>query len=268
MNGQLETIADYRLIRHIGEGSHGDIYLATPPSRLGLGVEHVAVKVLRALTNDDAFRRTSRELRTFAAVKSPYLVGLYDAGQDGGSFFYAMEYFTLGSVEKPSRPLDRAETIRALAHAARAAHALHEAGVAHRAIKPGNVLIHEEGAKLSDLGLAQTFEPGKTTTGLGGVESVEYMDPSVLRGERASRATDIWSLGMTLHRALSGHGVYGELSGSDPLLTIRTVLTSEPELSNELSDHERRVVSTALAPDPADRQSTADELADQIEALN
>ena len=157
-------------------------------------------------TQEDAFRRATRELRLFASVKSPFLVALYDAGQEGGRFFYAAEYLPLGSLASPAKPLDRGQTLRAVADAARAAHVLHEAGIAHRSIKPANILITETGGKLSDLGLAQVLAPGMTVTGMGPIGSVEYIDPAILSGERAGRPSDLWSLGVTLHRAITGTG--------------------------------------------------------------
>src|SRR5512143_297089 len=187
----MDGIADYTFVRLLGEGNHGRFYLARPPGRLPVDADHVAVKVMDAATTDDAFRRATRELRAFAAVRSPYLVRLFDAGQQAGTFFYAMEYLPMGSLAAPARPLERGEVLRAVAQAALAAHDLHEAGLVHRDVKPGNVLVHEAGAKLSDLGLAQILAPGVTITGMGSVGSVEYLDPAILRGRRPSRSTDV-----------------------------------------------------------------------------
>ncbi len=261
-----EGIADYEFVRFLGEGNNGEFYLAKPPKRVPVDDEHVAVKVLAGTTSDDAFRRMTRELRTFAAVNSPYLVLLYDAGQEGGTFFYAMEYLPMGSLATPARPLERDEVVRAVEHAARAAHALHEVGSAHRDIKPANVLLHEEGAKLSDLGLVQILAPGQTVTGLAGVGSIEFMDPAIMQGGRASRASDVWSLGATLHRALTGTGLYGELPERDPLLALRKVLNSTPELAASLSTGEADVIRACLA-DPAERPPTAEEVAVMIAEL-
>lgn len=263
----MEPIADYELVRSLGAGNHGEFFLARPPARLGIADEYVAVKVLAGPTNEDTFRRATRELKAFAKVQSPFLVRLLDAGQDGDRFFYTIQYFPLGSLAAPARPLDRAETLAAVAAAARAAHALHEAGIAHRGIKPGNVMLTDDGAQLGDLGLAQVLQPGATVTGIGPVGSVEYLDPVILNGQPASRATDIWSLGVTLHRALTGVGVYGELPDNDPLLAIRRVLSTEPTLSDKLSADERAVVAAALAEDPAERPETAEIFAQQVEAL-
>jgi serine/threonine protein kinase len=263
----VNQIADYQFVQSLGEGNHGEFFLAPTPPRLKVPAEFVAVKVLTGHTDEEAFRRTTRELRVFASVQSPYLVSLFDAGQEGSTFFYSMEYFPLGSLASPSRPLARWEVLRAMVHASRAAHALHEAGIVHRSIKPANVMLVDDGARLSDLGLAQLLAPGQTVTGVGPIGSVEYLDPAILRGERGSRASDIWSLGITLHRALTGAGVYGELPTRDPLLTVRKVLTNTPQLSTELGSEEAALISQCIAPGPTERPTTAEELAERLEAL-
>jgi serine/threonine protein kinase len=263
----VERIADYSLLRTLGEGNYGEFYLANPPERLKVNSEYVAVKVLAGRTSDDAFRRATKELRLFAAVQSPYLVALFDAGQEGETFYYSMEYFPLGSLAAPTRPLSHEEVLRAVANAARAAHALHEAGIVHRDIKPGNIMLYEGGAKLSDLGLAQLVQPGLTVTGMGPIGSVEFMDPGIMRGARASRASDIWSIGVTLHRALTGKGLYGELADNEPLLAMRKVLSAAPTIDPSLPPAAYELVTACLAPDPADRPPTAEAVADRIEAL-
>jgi serine/threonine protein kinase len=133
------------VVRQLGEGNHGRYYLARPPARLELAEEFVALKVFGDRVGELAYERGVRELRAFAAVRSPYLVTVYDAVLED-TFAYAMQYFPLGSLSAPARPLARAEVHRALENAARAAHALHEAGMAHSDIKPANVLLTEGSA--------------------------------------------------------------------------------------------------------------------------
>ena len=164
------TIADYQVVRVLGEGNNGRFYLARPPARLGLSDEFVALKVFTGTHSEQAYERGVRELRAFARVSSPYLVKVYDAVlQD--SFLYAMEYCPLGSLAAPSRPLSRGEVLRAVGNAASAAHALHEAGLTHGDIKPANILLTEDGGKLSDLGLARYLTPGVTLTGMASAAS-------------------------------------------------------------------------------------------------
>ena len=163
--------------------------------------------------------------------------------------------------------MTRTKALNTVADAARTAHDLHEEGLVQRDIKPENVLLHENGAKLSDLGLAQVVSPGRTLSGLGPIDSVEYLDPAILRGQRPSRSTDIWSLGMTLHRALTGVGVYGNLPQEDPLLALRRVMGSSPQLDPSLGPAEADVITRCLDPDPARRPATAKVVAEAIAGL-
>jgi serine/threonine protein kinase len=258
----VPALADFRVVRLIGEGNHGRFYLARPPARLGISDEYVAVKVFAGQCSEDAYRRGTRELRAFAAVDSPYLARVYDAVLED-NFLYAMEYFPLGSLAAPARPLTRDEVLRAVEHAARAVHALHEAGLAHGDVKPGNVMVHENGGKLSDLGLARVFSTGAALTGMAPETSVEFLDPSLLLGDPPSRATDLWAIGATLHRALSGKGLYGELPERQPLLAIRRVQSSRPVVDESLTPAEAALVLACLAP-PENRPATALEVADQL----
>jgi serine/threonine protein kinase len=263
-------IADYELLHELGHGNFGVFYLAHPPERLGVTDEFVAIKVFGSGTrvNSTTFRHAVAELKAFAAVESPYLVQLIDAGQERGVFYYSMEYLPLGSLADPSRQLTREESLNAIADAAQAAHDLHETGIVHRDIKPGNILLHEQGGRLSDLGLAQTLAPGLTVTSFGGAKSLEYLDPAVLRGARPSRASDIWALGVTLHIALTGIGVYPKLHYEDVLLAMRTVASNTPVLRDDLHPKERALVTACLSPALADRPRTALEVAQRIAELS
>jgi serine/threonine protein kinase len=267
LGAERPGIADYRFIRMLGAGNHGVFYLASRPERLRIDAEFVAVKVLSGSNSQDTFRRATRELAAFAKVSSPYLVTLYDAGQQGDDLYYSMEYLPAGSLADPAEPVTPRQALSAVADAARAAHALHEAGIAHNDIKPGNVLLHDSGAKLSDLGLSHVLQPGLTITGLGSAGSVEYLDPAVIRGELPSRATDIFALGATLHRVLTGVGLYGELPADNTMVAMRRVLSHQPEVGDTLPAGVRDVIVAAIDPDPAVRPTTAAELADRIDAV-
>jgi serine/threonine protein kinase len=259
------AIADYEVVRLLGMGNHGRYYLARPPARLGIADEYVALKVFTAPTTERAYELSVRELRVFAAVDSPYLVRVYDAVL-ADSFALACEYLPLGSLANPARPVSRSEVLAAVCHAALAAHALHEAGLVHGDIKPANILLTPEGAKLTDLGLAQFLAPGSTLTGMTQVESVEFVDPALLRGDRPSRATEVWALGASLHKALTGHGLYGELPGNSPLLAIRKVMFTAPVLSDSLAPEEAALLHDCLSP-TEHRLPTAAAVAERVLCL-
>ena len=263
----MKRVADYELGRVIGQGAHGTFYLAAAPERLGVDADHVAVKVLDRLATDDDFRRFGNELQLFASVDSPYLAPLLDAGHQEGTLFYVTEYFPLGSLEEPTEPISRDDALRAVAHAARGAHALHEVGVAHRDIKPANVLLRQDGAVLGDLGLAQVLDPGLTATGTGPIGPIEFMDPAVARGATAGRATDIWALGAVLHHALTGESVFRDIPTDSVLAALRHILDTPPRIEPDVDPVARSLIVQCVSADVEQRPATAEVLADHIEAL-
>jgi serine/threonine protein kinase len=265
----VDGIADYTFIRPLGEGNHGRYYLATPPPRLGLEAKAVVVKVVAGQTTSDTFTRATRELKAFAAVRSPYLVRLYDAGQQTGTFFYAMEWLERGSLADHPQELSKDEARKAVADVARAAHALHEAGIVHQDIAPENVLLTGDGGRLADLGLAKVLQPGVTVTSIGSrsIGAVEFVDPAMLAGGRPSRLTDVYSIGMTLHRALAGTGMFGEIPADQPMMAMRAVLAGSPKVDPSLGPQESALIKACVDPDLSRRPRTAQEVAERIDAL-
>lgn len=264
----MRGIADYVFIRHLGDGNHGAFWLADAPARLGLqpGTE-MAVKTLANRSNDDDFRRMANELRVYALVDSPDLVEILDAGQDNGRLFYAMRHLPDGSLAHPTRPLDRATVVGAVAAAARAAHQLHEVGIAHRDIKPSNILIDGDRGRLSDLGLAQIVNPGQAATGIGPVGTIEYLAPEVVKGGAASRASDVWSLGVTLHAVLAGRSLYRPVTSGSLIDTLRQVITDTPAIDGSLDPLAAAIIERCLQPDPAHRYPTAAAVAESLEEI-
>lgn len=259
----MNRIADYELVELLGIGNHGELHRAVAPQRLGLDDEFVALKVLAANATDADFARVANELRLFRAVDSPYLVELLDAGQQQGRLFYAMRYHPDGSLDA-GPAIDRRVVVQAMVDAARAAHALHEVGIVHRDIKPRNVLLADGRGRLADLALAQVDTPGMTSTGIGPIGSIAYMEPDVIYGERAARSSDVWSLGVTAHYALTGAGCHGELPGTSVLAAFRHVLNTTPTISEGLDTGIAAVLERALSERRSDRHATAAEFADDL----
>ncbi len=265
----MDGIADYSFIRPLAEGNHGRYYLAVPPPRLGLEAESVVVKVVAGQTTSETFTRATRELKAFAAVRSPYLVRLYDAGQQAGVFFYAMEWLARGSLAEPNEELSKDAARKAVADVARAAHALHEAGIVHQDIAPENVLLTADGGRLADLGLAKVLQPGVTVTSIGSrsISAVEFVDPAMLAGGQPSRLSDVYSLGMTLHRALSGHGMFGVIPSDQPMMAMRAVLAGSPKVDPALGTAAAELIRACVDPELSHRPRTAREVAERIDAL-
>jgi serine/threonine protein kinase len=264
----MNRVADYEIVESVS-GEDGELmFTAVPPRRLGLSSERVLLKVVEIQLETKQLHRAAEELRILAAVKSPWLVDLYDAGQDGDKLFYSMEHPSRGTLEVPAEPLTDDEKLSAVADAARGAHALHEAGVAHRNIRPSCILLYSSGAKLADLGMAKHLDAGTSVSMLPDVSDIEFVDPAIITGEIPSRASDVWSLGATLHWAMSG----GQLlhpgrAGLDPFAAMRRVLTEPPLISPDLPPAIAALVVSALSRDPADRPATAADLASDIDGL-
>jgi serine/threonine protein kinase len=265
----VDRVGDYVFLRELGRGEHSQVYLARTPRRLGIAVETVAVKVL-TLTGSDGFDALADELSLFAALGSPQLIPMYDVGMDTGVVFYAMRHEPGGSLSAPARELTRRERLLAVARAARGAHEVHEAGLAHRGIGPVNILLDKAGAVLAEPAVGHLLTRGHTVSGLGtGARAgrLELVDPELMRGRPAGRASDIWSLGVTLHVVLTGHGLFPALVSADPFTAVRIYLRSQPEPGEDLTESERAVVVTALHPDPARRYRTAGDFAEAVEEL-
>lgn len=259
----MSRIADYETIQSLGGGSHGQVWLCRPPSRLGLPAETVALKIFERATDEAEYARVVEEVRVYAAARSEHLVPVYDVGRHGERLYYSMEYFPRGALLNASG-LPAGDVVRSVADAARAAHALHEAGIVHREIKPANIMLTNAGAKLGDLGLQHVVSPGQTVTGVG-ISSVETMEPGIVRGEKAARASDIWSLGATLHQALTGKTVFGELPDSSLIAVLRHVMISSPELAeNEIRPEHLEIIRRCLDPDRMNRYPTAQALAEDL----
>ena len=270
----MDGMGGYAFVREIGRGVHGRVFLAKPPATLETDVgepnELVAVKVLSAPAVDGGFDAVVEELQAYAGVGSPLLVHLHDVGLEGSTVFYAMTHHPGGALASPAREVSRRERVAAVGRAAHAAHELHEAGIVHRAIKPSNILLEPGGSVLAEPAVAHLVSRAGPLTGLGtrgSARDLEFLDPLLMRGAAPGRGSDIWSLGITLHIALTGYGLYPALMSADPLVAARMFVRSRPQPDAELAAAERTVVAKALHPDLAQRYLTAEAMAADVERL-
>jgi serine/threonine protein kinase len=257
----------YELGSLLGNGGMGAVRDATD-RRLG---RPVAVKILRAdlAEQTSARRRFETEAHAAARLAHPNVVMVFDSGEDDGIPFLVMERLpgrTLAD-ELAGGPLslERARTVvREVLSALAAAHG---AGIIHRDIKPGNVLLTEDGhVKVSDFGIAKTVDDLDQTQTAELVATPGYLAPERLSGEAASQRSDLYSVGVLLYEALSGRRPFER---DTPFAMMRAIergeaepLTSQrPTLSPEIV----AVVERAMSVDPSERFESAGEMAAALE---
>jgi len=263
----MDGIAGYSDLRPLVQGAGTTSWLATPPARLRVDGP-VVLTTFEPTVEAERTHRAVEELDVVATVASPYVLRLLDVGHEGGRVFSAAEQRSGGTLDHPAAELEREGILKVVADAARGAHALHEAGLAHGAIAPATILLHEEGAKLDIPSLDHVLHPGLTVAAGASVTSVECADPAVVRGGLAGRPSDIWSLGVTLHRALSGRSVYGEERAADDLFdAVLHLLSHRAVVADGVEPEVATLVTACVAVDPGDRPSTALAVAEWLDEI-
>ncbi len=258
-----ERLGPYRLVRRLGEGGMGVVYLATDP-----GGDAVAVKALHPglAQEGNARRRMGREVETMQRVRSPHVAEVLDADLDGEPPYIVTRYvpgLPLDDVVGAGGPLTGPALARLACGLAEALAAVHAAGVVHRDLKPGNVMISDGEPVVIDFGIAQLPETTRLTlTGMF-MGTPGYLAPEVIEGKDSGTASDVHSWGATVAFAASGRPPYG----TGPYETIfYRIMHGAPDLDT-LPDPLRAVVLAALARDPARRPSAA-ELGQQVAAID
>ncbi|MFD7161175.1 serine/threonine-protein kinase [Kribbella sp. NPDC059898] len=256
-NEDPATLGPYRLIARIGQGGMGVVYLAEA------GAGNVAVKVLRAeLARDPAFlARFRREIAVCQQVGGVCCAHYLDADVDASPPWLATEYVTgptLAEHVGGRGPVSDLMLVGLAAGIAEGLVAIHRVGLVHRDLKPANVILSLEGPRLIDFGIAHHADATALTAPGTVVGSPGWMAPEQLRGDRIGPAADVWAWGATVAYAATGKSPFG--SGSAPEIAQR-VLAGLPDLTAVPESLAGRV-RAALSPDPADRPSAADLIAD------
>ena len=251
----------YRLQRHLGTGAMGVVWLALDELLQRL----VAVKQLRpeAVLDPDGSvesrQRAMREGRIAARLRHPHAVTVYDVAEHNGLPLLVMEYVpsrSLAAVIRERGPLAPPVVARIGAQAASALAAAHAAGIVHRDIKPGNLLLDENGGvKIADFGISHaTGDVAVTQAGLlAGTPA--YLAPEIARGQPPGASSDVFSLGSTLYAAVEGRPPFAA-DGGNALAVLQRVAAAElmpPRNAGPLTP----VLMAMLSPDPA-RRPTAE----------
>jgi serine/threonine-protein kinase len=265
--GELRNLGDYRILRRLGEGGMGAVYLGYD----GKNGRHVALKVLNEdLANNQGYvDRFKREARSGSLLNHPNIVRTFDVGQDRltGKHYLVLEYVDGPSAHtllSRSGPLPVGDAVHIALDIARALEHAHSRNIVHRDIKPDNILITRSGvAKLGDLGLAKrTDEASHLTQARQGFGTTAYMPyEQAINAKYADGRSDIYALGATLYHLLTGSVPF---PGDNHLEVVekknqgeyRPASTLNPAVPAVLD----QILSRMLARHPRDRFQTASEL--------
>jgi eukaryotic-like serine/threonine-protein kinase len=262
----------YRLADRIASGGMGEVWKATDEV---LG-RTVAVKVLhpRMFADPGFGARFRTEARVMAALRHPGVVDVYDYGENGGEGGTPIAYLVMAYVDSEplserisaAGTLEAAETMAIVAQTARALRAAHSAGVVHRDVKPGNLLIRPDGhVVLVDFGVARSSDA--TSAALTGVNEVVgtalYMAPEQVAKRPITPATDIYALGAVAYHCLAGEPPFP----GDNALTVamRHLDEDPPALPDEVPEAVRALIIRAMAKEPEERFPTAAAMAEAAE---
>ncbi len=262
-----QSLGNYRLVREIGRGSMGTVYLAHQES---LGRD-LAIKVLPAeLTREaDFLERFKREARIAASLRHPNIIQVFDAAESDGCHYLVMEYLggrDLRECLQPGVPYGVEATLKLIDQVLSALQHAHEHGVVHRDVKPANVLVAENGiVTLTDFSIAHCRDSVRLTrTGMM-VGTPEYMAPEQFEGEGVDARADLYATGVILYEMLTGVQPF---RGQTTPEVMKAHLFKRPqppgELNREVSQAVSEVVMRALEKDREVRYASAGEMREAL----
>jgi serine/threonine protein kinase len=257
----------YELQSRIAIGGMGEVWQATD---LVIG-RTIAIKILKdEYLGDPGFlERFRAEARHAALVNHEGIANVYDYGEEDGSAYLVMELVpgeALSTILERERVLSTDKVLDIVAQTALALHAAHAAGLVHRDVKPGNLLITPDGrVKITDFGIARIADQVPLTATGQVMGTVQYLSPEQASGQPASPATDIYSLGIVAYECLAGRRPFtGE---SQVAIAMAQINETPPELPVTVAEPVRNLVYSCIAKKPADRPATAAHLARAAQAL-
>ncbi|WP_433436072.1 serine/threonine-protein kinase [Nonomuraea sp. CA-141351] len=253
----------YLLLSRIATGGMGEVWRARDEL---LGRE-VAVKVLRShIYADPTFRERFRnEARLTAALADPGVAQIFDYGEQSDLAYLVMELVhgePLSAILARNGAIGPEVTLDVVHQTAKALHVAHSAGIIHRDIKPGNLLVTSEGAiKVTDFGIARALEAAPVTQTGTVVGTAQYVSPEQAQGFPLTPATDLYSLGVVAYECLAGRAPFR--GDSQVAIALQHLNELPPPLGVDVPAPVRELVMALLAKDPARRPATALEVADR-----
>jgi len=264
------VLGRYEIERELGRGAMGVVYLGHDP-KIG---RRVAIKTLTYAQYDDAViedlkARFNREAEAAGRLSHPNIVTVYDVGEEEDLSYIAMDYAEGESLNRYCQPdnlLPVATVYQIIAEVADALHYAHQQNIVHRDIKPGNLIFNADTQqlKVTDFGIARIVDSSNTQTGeiLG---SPIYLSPELLKGEKATGATDIYSLGVSFYQLLTGHVPFnGDNVANVAYQIVNSKYKSIRSHRAELPMSAVKIINKAMHKEPEKRFADAGEMAAEI----
>lgn len=253
----------YRLERQLATGGMGEVWEATDE----LLIRPVAVKLLRReyISDEAARERFRAEARFAAALQHGGIAQVYDYGEQDDLAYLVMELVPgepLSKILIRNGVLSAEATLDLVSQAARALQVAHDAGIIHRDIKPGNLMVTGDGTvKITDFGIARNGQVSELTQAGMVMGTAHYVSPEQASGKDITSATDLYSLGVVAHECLSGRPPFD--ADTAVAIALKHVRETPPELPPEVPAPVRELVRQLLSKDPAGRPAGAQEVADR-----
>jgi len=265
----------YELVEEIGRGAMGVVYRARDP----VINRDVALKTIPLAAEfegrelEEARAKFFREAETAGRLSHPHIVTIYDAGEEAGTAYIAMELLRgrhLADNAASARLLPPAIAIEVTARLADALHYAHQQGVVHRDVKPGNIVFDPPSGelKITDFGIARLTDSGRTRTGLV-LGTPSFMSPEQLQGRAVTGRSDLFSLAVTLFQLLTGQLPFR--ADSMPALMFKIAHDPHPPIDTVrpgLPAGLQAFFDRALAKEPAGRHDSGADFAEALRRLN
>jgi serine/threonine-protein kinase len=269
----MDRIGRYRIVKELGRGAMGIVYLATDPT---IG-RSVAIKTVRLRDLDNAQQqeklreRLFREARSAGVLSHPNIVTIYDMAEEDGLAYIAMEYVdgpTLDDLMSAPKPLESSRMFAILRQAANALDYAHTKGIVHRDIKPANIMLGRDGnVKVTDFGIAKINTGADSFTKTGSlVGTPNYMSPEQVQGAETSGWSDQFSLAVVAYEILTGERPF---PGEQLSTVVYKIVAEEPvspqRLNRSLGPAIDGVLRKALSKKPNSRYRTCAEFVGSLE---
>jgi serine/threonine protein kinase len=257
----------YRLVKRIAIGGMGEVWEAKDDVIL----RSVAIKILKPeYMGDPGFlERFRTEARLAAKVSHEGIADVYDYGEDSGNAYLVMELVpgeSLATILDREKSLAPNRVLDIVSQTARALHEAHMAGLVHRDIKPGNLLITPNGeVKITDFGIARVADQVSLTATGQVMGTVQYLAPEQATGKPATPSTDVYSLGVVAYEAISGKRPF---SGETQMaIALAQINEPPPALAEAIDESIRNLIFDCLQKRPAERVASAFDLAQRADEL-